>query len=161
VSFGLVMFAGVSLAFPLIFGAFAALGTYDLLQRRHTVSRNYPIMANFRYLLESVGPEIRQYFIQSDTEERPFSREQRTIVYQRAKNVLDKRPFGSQLGMYEEGFEWMNHSLAPARLSGSDFRILIGKNCEKPYSASVFNISAMSFGSLSANAILSLNTGAR
>jgi glutamate synthase domain-containing protein 2 len=146
---------------PVIFAALTALGTWDLLQRSHTVSRNYPIMANFRYLFESVGPEIRQYFIQSDTEERPFSREQRTIVYQRAKQVLDKRPFGSQLSMYEEGFEWMNHSLTPTRLDNSDFRIVIGKNCEKPYSASVFNISAMSFGSLSANAILSLNAGAR
>ena len=147
--------------FPVIFGLFAALGTYDLLQRRHTVSRIYPITANFRYMLESIGPEIRQYFIQSDTEELPFSREQRSIVYQRAKNVLDKRPFGSLLHMYEEGFEWMNHSLAPTRLADSDFRVVIGKRCEKPYSASVFNISAMSFGSLSANAILSLNAGAR
>ncbi|MBW4936063.1 FMN-binding glutamate synthase family protein [Marinobacter sp. F4206] len=147
--------------FAFIFGVLAALGTYDLLQRKHTVSRNYPILANFRYLLEAIGPEIRQYFIQSDTEERPFSREQRTIVYQRAKNVLDKRPFGSQLGMYDEGFEWMNHSLKPTRISDSNFRILIGKHCAKPYSASVFNISAMSFGSLSANAILSLNTGAK
>lgn len=161
VSLGLALVLEEGYVFPVIFGAFAALGTYDLMQRKHTVSRNYPVMANFRYLLESVGPEIRQYFIQSDTEERPFSREQRTIVYQRAKNVLDKRPFGSQLGMYDEGFEWMNHSLAPTRLSSSDFRILIGKNCDKPYNASVFNISAMSFGSLSANAILSLNTGAR
>ncbi len=147
--------------FPVIFGVLTALGTWDLLQRKHTVSRNYPIMANFRYLFESIGPEIRQYFIQSDTEERPFSREQRTIIYQRAKNVLDKRPFGSQLGMYDEGFEWMNHSLTPTRLDSSNFRILIGTNCEKPYSASDFNISAMSFGSLSANAILSLNTGAK
>ena len=146
---------------PVIFAALTALGTWDLLQRSHTVSRNYPIMANFRYLFESVGPEIRQYFIQSDTEERPFSREQRTIAYQRAKQVLDKRPFGSQLSMYEEGFEWMNHSLTPTRLDNSDFRIVIGRNCAKPYSASVFNISAMSFGSLSANAILSLNAGAR
>lgn len=150
---------GYSLA--VLFGLFTALGVYDLKQRRHTVSRIYPIAAHFRYLLESIGPEIRQYFIQSDTEERPFSREQRSIVYQRAKNVLDKRPFGSQLGMYEEGFEWMNHSLAPTHLADSDFRILIGRHCDKPYNASVFNISAMSFGSLSANAILSLNTGAK
>ncbi|MCG2580057.1 MAG: FMN-binding glutamate synthase family protein [Marinobacter sp.] len=146
---------------PLIFGALTAVGTWDMVQRRHTVSRNYPILANFRYVLESIGPEIRQYFIQSDTEERPFSREQRSLVYQRAKSVLDKRPFGSQLGMYEPGYEWINHSLIPTQLNGSDFRILIGKQCDKPYSASVFNISAMSFGSLSANAILSLNTGAR
>lgn len=160
-SLALSVLSGASYLFPAVFGLFAALGTYDLLQRRHTVSRMYPITAHFRYMLESIGPEIRQYFIQSDTEERPFSREQRSIVYQRAKNVLDKRPFGSLLHMYEEGFEWMNHSLAPTRLTDSDFRVVIGKRCEKPYSASVFNISAMSFGSLSANAILSLNTGAR
>lgn len=139
----------------------AATGTWDLLQRKRTVSRNYPILAHFRYFLESIGPEIRQYFIQSDTDERPFSREQRTIVYQRAKNVLDKRPFGSQLGMYDEGFEWINHSLQPSALKDADFRIVIGKQCAKPYNASVFNISAMSFGSLSANAILSLNAGAK
>lgn len=139
----------------------AATGTWDLLQRKRTVSRNYPILAHFRYFLESIGPEIRQYFIQSDTDERPFSREQRTIVYQRAKNVLDKRPFGSQLGMYDEGFEWINHSLQPSALKDTDFRIVIGKQCAKPYNASVFNISAMSFGSLSANAILSLNAGAK
>lgn len=161
ISLPITLWAGSGYIIPAIFAALAALGTRDLLQRSHTVSRNYPIMANFRYLFESVGPEIRQYFIQSDTEERPFSREQRTIVYQRAKNVLDKRPFGSQLGMYDEGFEWMNHSLTPTKLTNSNFRILIGKNCDKPYSASVFNISAMSFGSLSANAILSLNTGAK
>jgi len=151
----------LSYLFPLVFGALAALGTHDVLQRKHTVSRNYPILANIRYLLESIGPEIRQYFIESDTDERPFSREQRTIVYQRAKGTLDKRPFGSQLGMYEEGYEWMNHSLTPSHIPDADFRIVVGRQCAKPYSASVFNISAMSFGALSANAILSLNTGAR
>ena len=161
ISLPITLWAGAGYVIPLIFAALSALGTYDLLQRRHTISRNYPIMANFRYLFESVGPEIRQYFIQSDTEERPFSREQRAIVYQRAKNVLDKKPFGSQLQMYEEGFEWMSHSMTPSKIDNSDFRIVIGKNCEKPYNASVFNISAMSFGSLSANAILALNTGAR
>ncbi|MCR8915189.1 FMN-binding glutamate synthase family protein [Marinobacter panjinensis] len=152
---------GWAIALPLLFGGLTALGTWDLFQRKHTVSRNYPILAHFRYFLESIGPEIRQYFIQSDTEERPFSREQRTIVYQRAKNILDKRPFGSQLSMYDEKFEWINHSLMPVALTDSDFRIVIGKHCAKPYNASVFNISAMSFGSLSANAILSLNTGAK
>jgi len=161
VSLPVTLWLGYGYIVPVIFAVLTALGTYDLVQTRHTVSRNYPIMANFRYLFESIGPEIRQYFIQSDTEERPFSREQRTIVYQRAKNVLDKRPFGSQLSMYEEGFEWMNHSMSPTRITDSDFRIVIGKNRAKPYSASVFNISAMSFGSLSANAILSLNTGAK
>ncbi len=146
---------------PVVFGSLTVLGTWDMLQKKRTVSRNYPIMAHFRYFFESIGPEIRQYFIQSDTEERPFSRDQRTIVYQRAKDVLDKRPFGSQLGMYDEGFEWINHSMRPTDISDSDFRIEIGKQSEKPYQASVFNISAMSFGSLSANAILSLNKGAK
>lgn len=156
-----IIWGGWFYVFPVLFGGLAATGTWDLLQRKRTVSRNYPILAHFRYFLESIGPEIRQYFIQSDTDERPFSREQRTIVYQRAKNVLDKRPFGSQLGMYDEGFEWINHSLQPSALKDADFRIVIGKQCAKPYDASVFNISAMSFGSLSANAILSLNTGAK
>ena len=141
--------------------ALVMLGVWDIVQRRHTVSRNYPILAHFRYFLESIGPEIRQYFIQSDTDERPFSREQRTVVYQRAKNVLDKRPFGSQMDMAGEGFEWMDHSIRPLDIQDSDFRITIGAGREKPYSASVFNISAMSFGSLSANAILSLNKGAK
>ncbi|RBW50115.1 FMN-binding glutamate synthase family protein [Marinobacter sp. F3R11] len=161
VSLVLSLHFGAGYLFPCIFGALTALGTYDVLQKKHTVSRNYPVMVHFRYLFESVGPEIRQYFIQSDTEERPFSREQRTIIYQRAKNILDKRPFGSQLGMYEEGFEWINHSLKPSTITDSNFRVEIGSRCAKPYSASVFNISAMSFGSLSANAILSLNTGAK
>ncbi|MFW5823362.1 MAG: FMN-binding glutamate synthase family protein [Marinobacter sp.] len=145
----------------LVFLALVLVGVWDMVQRRRTVSRIYPILAHFRYFLESIGPEIRQYFIQSDTEERPFSREQRSLVYQRAKDVLDKRPFGSQLEMSSEGFEWMDHSIQPLSIRNSDFRITIGARCARPYSASVFNISAMSFGSLSANAILSLNRGAR
>lgn len=139
----------------------AALGTRDLLQRRHTVSRNYPIIAHFRYFLESIGPEIRQYFIESDTEAMPFSREQRNIVYRRAKNVLDKKPFGSLLPMYDPGYEWLNHSLRPVRLDSYDFRHVVGANCKHPYSVSVLNISAMSFGSLSANALRALNAGAK
>lgn len=145
----------------LVFSGLTALGAKDMMQRQRTVSRNYPILAHFRYFLESIGPEIRQYFIQSDTEERPFSRDQRALVYQRAKDVLDARPFGSQLEMSGEGFEWMDHSLAPIEIDNPDFRITIGSRCAKPYSASVFNISAMSFGALSANAILALNKGAQ
>lgn len=143
------------------FGALVALGSYDLLQRRRTVSRNYPILAHFRYGLESIGPEIRQYFIQSDTDKHPFSREQRALVYQRAKNTLDKKPFGSLQDMYAEGYEWINPSMMPASIGSHDFRVTIGENRAKPYSASVFNISAMSFGSLSANAINALNGGAK
>ena len=144
-----------------IFAALTAVGLWDLLQKRHAVRRNYPITAHFRYMFESIGPEIRQYFVETDTEERPFSRQQRAIVYQRAKNVLDKRPFGTQGNVYENGYEWINHSLAPTKLDSHDFRVTVGASTARPYAASVFNISAMSFGSLSANAIRALNEGAR
>ncbi len=143
-----------------VFAALAALGTRDLLQRRHTVSRNYPILAHLRYFLESIGPEIRQYFIQSDTEERPFSREQRSVVYQRAKQVADKKPFGSQLDMYAPGYEWISPSLAPAPVPNADFRLHIGGERGHAYNASVLNVSALSFGALSGNAIRALNAGA-
>ncbi|MFG6176024.1 FMN-binding glutamate synthase family protein [Halomonas sp. THAF12] len=139
----------------------AAMGTHDLIQRRHTVSRNYPVTAHLRYLLESFGPEIRQYFIQRDTEEVPFSREQRSLVYRRAKGTIDKQPFGSLRDMQAPGYEWMNHSLAPAAISDNDFRVTVGAGRARPYAASVLNVSAMSFGALSPNAISALNDGAR
>ena len=142
-------------------GALALLGTWDLLQVRSTLRRNYPVLAHFRYALESIGPEIRQYFIQEDTGEVPFSRLQRALVYQRAKGVMDVVPFGSQRSAYAVDYEWINHSLAPTDIASHDFRIVIGPDCAQPYSASVFNISAMSFGSLSASAIRALNEGAR
>lgn len=142
-------------------GSLALLGTWDLLQRRSTLRRNYPMLAHFRYGLESVGPEIRQYFIEGDTAEVPFSRQQRSLVYQRAKGVMDVVPFGSQQDVYSVDYEWINHSMAPASIDSHDFRIVIGAGSEQPYSASVFNISAMSFGSLSANAIRALNGGAQ
>ena len=144
-----------------LFGALAIVGTVDLLQKRSTLRRIYPILAHFRYGLESVGPEMRQYFIEGDTAEVPFSRQQRALVYQRAKDVSDVLPFGSQKGVYSVDYEWINHSLAPTHAASHDFRIVIGAETAHPYSASVFNISAMSFGSLSANAIRALNEGAR
>jgi glutamate synthase domain-containing protein 2 len=145
----------------LAFGALTLVGVADLVQKRKSVLRNYPVIAHLRYFLESIGPEIRQYFIESDNDERPFSRQQRSLVYQRAKNTLDKRPFGTQLDLYADKYEWINHSLAPTDLKSHDFRITIGPGRAQPYSASVFNISAMSFGSLSANAVRALNEGAR
>jgi glutamate synthase domain-containing protein 2 len=145
----------------LVFGALTIVGIADLLQDQQTLRRNYPVIAHLRYFLESIGPEIRQYFIEADTDERPFSRQQRAIVYQRAKNALDKRPFGTQLDVYADKYEWINHSLAPTEVASHDFRILIGEGRAQPYSASVFNISAMSFGALSANAVRALNVGAR
>jgi len=144
-----------------VFGLLSALGTWDLLQKRSTLRRNYPILAHFRYGLESIGPEIRQYFIESDLQESPFSREQRALVYQRAKSELDVVPFGTERDVYSVDYEWINHSMAPAHVASHDFRVRIGENSAQPYDASVFNISAMSFGSLSANAIRALNAGAR
>jgi glutamate synthase domain-containing protein 2 len=140
---------------------FALLGTWDLLQKKSTLRRNYPLLAHFRYGLEAIGPEMRQYFIEADTAETPFSRQERALAYQRAKSVLDTRPFGSLQNIYGTDYEWINHSLQPSEYMSHDFRVLVGEGRAQPYSASVFNISAMSFGSLSANAIRALNKGAR
>ncbi len=140
----------------------AALGLRDIAQSRHAIIRNYPILGHLRYFLEFVRPEIRQYFIEDDTDARPFSRNQRSIVYQRAKQESDKRPFGTQIDLYAAGAEWINHSIVPAPQGGADFRTAIGgPDCSAPYRASIFNISAMSFGALSANAIRALNKGAK
>ena len=145
-----------------ITGSFAALGTLDFFQKKQAIRRNYPIMAHIRFFLEFVRPEIRQYFLESDTEKIPFSRAQRSLVYQRAKNVIDKRPYGTQLNVYETDYEWVNHSLNPTHIKSSDFRVTIGaEDCKQPYSASLFNISAMSFGALGANAVRALNKGAK
>ncbi len=139
-----------------------AVGIHDLTQERHSILRNYPLMGHFRYLFESVRPELRQYLFESDVDSTPFSRLQRAMVYQRAKEQLDSRPFGTQHDTYASGYEWINHSMQPRPVGGHDFRIIVGgEQCRRPYSASVFNISAMSFGSLSANAIRSLNKGAQ
>ncbi len=154
---------GHLLAIPLvIFGGLTILGLGDLIQKRHSVLRNYPILAHLRFLIEEIRPEIRQYLFESETDGAPFSRDRRALVYQRAKMQLDKRPFGTQLAVYSDGFEWMLHSLNPRPQAKAAFRIEIGgPECQKPYSASVLNISAMSFGALSANAIRALNGGAR
>ena len=140
----------------------AGLGWRDSRQRRHAVLRNYPVIGHLRYLLEYIRPEIRQYFLEDDNEAAPFSRQQRSLVYQRAKGDHDKRPFGTKLDVHAAGYEWINHSIAPTTIATHDFRVSIGGSaCSQPYEASVFNISAMSFGALSANAILALNGGAR
>jgi glutamate synthase domain-containing protein 2 len=157
-----------------VFGAMVVVGVFDMMQTKRSVLRNYPVIGHLRYMLEFVRPEIRQYFLESDTEAAPFSRSQRSLVYQRAKGESDKRPFGTQAAVYAEGYEWINHSLAPTKLPSHDFRVWIGGQpdtaashdtefgvCTQPYHASVFNISAMSFGALSANAILALNRGAQ
>ncbi|HTC02260.1 MAG TPA: FMN-binding glutamate synthase family protein, partial [Xanthobacteraceae bacterium] len=145
-----------------IFGALTLLGIRDLTQKSHAVLRNYPISAHLRFLLEEIRPEMRQYFFESEKDGMPFSRDTRAVIYQRAKMVLDKRPFGTQEDVYREGYEWIHHSVAPKAHAGGKFRITVGgPECAKPYSASVFNISAMSFGALSPNAVRALNAGAR
>lgn len=154
-----LVYLGAPLA---VFGAFAALGLRDITQTQHAILRNYPIAAHLRFLLENIRPELRQYFFEGDKDGTPFPRDQRAIVYQRAKKELDKRPFGTQLDVYDSHHEWLEHSIAPKPLAREPFRVLIGgPQCTQPYSASIFNISAMSYGSLSANAIRSLNQGAK
>ena len=145
-----------------IFGALTLLGLRDMSQDRHAVLRNYPVLGHIRFLFEKIRPEIRQYLIESDKDEQPFSREQRALVYQRAKGAEDKRPFGTQERVYEAGYSWLTHSVQPTHFENNDFRVTIGgPQCKHPYNASLYNISAMSFGSLSANAILALNKGAK
>ncbi|HUD85493.1 MAG TPA: FMN-binding glutamate synthase family protein [Xanthobacteraceae bacterium] len=146
----------------ILFGGLAVIGTVDLIQTRHAVLRNYPLTAHIRFILEEIRPEIRQYFLESEKDGTPFSRDKRALVYQRAKQALDKRPFGTQNDVYASGFEWLDHSMAPRPVVKEPFRIVIGgPDCAKPYSASIFNVSAMSFGALSSNAIRALNGGAK
>ena len=168
--FALIVF-GVGGTLSVLFLGLVSLGIYDLVQTKRSILRNYPIIGHLRFLMEYIRPEIRQYFVESDTDANPFSRSQRSLVYQRAKGDPDKRPFGTQLDVHAQGYEWINHSVAPSKIASHDFRVWIGGEpgrpqggasaCTQPYSASIFNISAMSFGALSANAILALNQGAK
>ncbi|MEF3046494.1 FMN-binding glutamate synthase family protein [Pseudotabrizicola sp. L79] len=145
-----------------VFGGLVLVGLRDMSQTKHAVLRNYPVLGHVRYFFEMIRPEIRQYLIESDDEEVPFSREARAIVYQRAKNVEDKRPFGTKMKVYSGGYQWLTHSIQPKKIADTNFRITIGgPECKQPYEASIYNISAMSFGALSANAISALNRGAK
>ncbi|MGB4827374.1 MAG: FMN-binding glutamate synthase family protein [Paracoccaceae bacterium] len=138
------------------------IGAQDLRQTRHAVLRNYPVAAHLRFFLESIRPEMRQYFFEGDKDGAPFPRDKRSIVYQRAKKELDKRPFGTQFDVYQEQYEWLHHSITPkAPLPHEKLRVTVGEGSAKPYSASLLNISAMSYGALSANAIRALNRGAK
>ena len=138
------------------------IGLRDLFQNSHAIKKNYPIIGNLRYLLEEIRPEINQYFVESNTDGKPFSREQRSLVYQRAKKQVDTIPFGTQQNFYEEGYEFVKHSMYPTKLDPTQMRVNIGSNlCKQVYSASILNISAMSYGALSKNAIQSLNGGAK
>ncbi len=137
------------------------LGVADVFQKRRTLLRNYPVIGHLRYLFEAIRPEIQQYFVEQNLEGRPMNREERSVVYARSKNQLSTQPFGTHKDVYEVGYEWMNHSICPRPKVADLPRVTIGgPQCTQPYSASVLNISAMSFGSLSRAAITSLNAGA-
>ena len=145
-------------------GPVILLGIYDMLQTSHTIMRNYPLVGRGRYWMEILRPKMYQYFIESDLNGRPFNRIQRSVVYQRSKGALDTTPFGTQLDVYAPGYEWMSHSIMPVSPADMNHapRVLIGgPDCKTPYSSSLLNISAMSFGALSANAVLALGTGAK
>ncbi|KGK00553.1 FMN-binding glutamate synthase family protein [Thalassotalea sp. ND16A] len=150
-----------SIVFLLITLGYSAIGFHDIYFSKHTLNRLYPVVAYIRYFLESYRVEIQQYFIANDTEERPFNREQRSLVYQRAKNVRDTIAFGSQRNLLERNYLSLWHSLHPREVNEEAKRVRFGgPDCSQPYDASYLNISAMSFGSLSANAIEALNLGA-
>lgn len=143
-------------------GPIILLGLYDFIQSKHTILRIYPVIGHFRYLFESVRPEIQQYFVESNLNGCPINREFRDLVYQRAKNARDTRPFGTQFDVYRAGYEWMDHSLQPVHVEDIHPRVIFGgPDCAKPYEASPLNISAMSYGALSKHAIMALNKGAK
>ncbi len=138
------------------------LGVSDMLQTKQSIKRLYPILGRFRYLLESFRPEIQQYFVENETDGSPISREFRSLIYQRAKGARDTRPFGTIFDVNRAGYEWVNHSLQPKHFTDFAPRVKFGgEHCTKPYMASPLNISAMSYGALSKNAIMSLNKGAK
>ena len=150
--------------FFIIVGPLILIGLSDVLQTKQAIRRNFPVIGHGRYMLEKIRPEIMQYFVETDTEGRPINRIYRSMIYQRAKGVNDTSPFGTQMNAYDTGYEWMEHSMYPKAFEdlNHDPRVKVGgPNCQQPYEASLLNISAMSFGSLSKNAILALNGGAK
>lgn len=145
----------------IVIGPIVALGCVDMLQGKRAIRRNFPVIGHARYLFETIRPEIQQYFVESELDGRPFNREERSLIYQRSKGARDTLPFGTQRDVYEVGYEWINHSMMPVEPPHEPPRVLIGGGrCAKPYSASLLNVSAMSYGALSAKAIESLNRGA-
>ncbi len=145
-----------------VFGPLIALGLWDMCQDQKAICRNFPVIGHLRYFMELIRPEIYQYFIESNSSGRPFSREERSVIYQRAKNVRDTIPFGTQKDLYQTGYEWVNHSLLPKQVKPEGMRVLVGgTDCNHPYSASLLNIGAMSYGSLSKNAVLAFSKGAK
>lgn len=152
------LFSFVILA-PLIY-----MGVVDMTQNRQAIRKNFPLLGRLRYVFEDMRPKIQQYFVESDTDGTPLNRNERSVIYQRAKKQIDTIPFGTQLNVYAEGYEWMTHSVNALDHNKLDHnpRVRVGnKDCKQPYDASILNVSAMSFGSLSPNAIEALNSGAK
>lgn len=147
-----------------IVGPLIYLGMVDVFQKKQSIKRNFPLFGRLRYVLEDMRPKVQQYFIESDTDGSPINRNDRSVIYQRAKKQVDTTPFGTQLNVYAEGYEWMSHSIVPLDFHKIDHhpRVLVGnKDCKQPYSASILNVSAMSYGSLSGRAVEALNAGAK
>lgn len=143
------------------FGPLILIGLKDMMSKKHTIKANFPLIGNFRYMLEGISPEIQQYFVERRTDGTPINKNKRAIIYQRSKNLGATHPFGTEMDVYEEGYEFVAHSLYPKKIK-EEPRVMIGEGqCAKPYSASLYNISAMSFGSLSKNAVMALNKGAQ
>jgi glutamate synthase domain-containing protein 2 len=139
-----------------------SIGFYDIFQKKHTILRNFPVVGHMRYLLEMISPELHQYFVESGTDGKPIDRNHRSYIYERAKEEQQTHPFGTELDLNLDDYKWMQHSIYPAKKMETPPRVMIGgKDCQQPYSASLFNISAMSFGALSKNAVEALNLGAK
>jgi glutamate synthase domain-containing protein 2 len=153
-----------SLWFLTITLPFILVGFYDISQKKHTLMRNFPLMGRMRWTAEWLRPKVYQYFVESDIDGAPYNRLSRSVIYQRAKKVNDTTPFGTQLNVYDTGYEWLNHSITPVPLNKVDHhpKVLVGgPDCKQPYQASILNVSAMSYGALSQNAIMALNGGAK
>jgi len=147
-----------------VVGPFIFMGYYDMIQTKQSIKRNFPLFGRLRYVFEDLRPKIQQYFVESDTDGLPINRNDRSVIYQRAKKQIDTTPFGTQMDVYAEGYEWMSHSIVPLDFHAIDHhpRVLVGnRDCTQPYNASILNVSAMSFGSLSSHAIEALNAGAK
>src|SRR6187402_854922 len=148
----------------LLIGPLIAMGFIDMAQKKQSIRRNFPLLGRLRYVFEDMRPKIQQYFVESDTDGMPINRNDRSVIYQRAKKQVDTTPFGTQYDVYAEGYEWMSHSIVPIDFHKMNHhpRCIVGnKDCKQPYSASLLNVSAMSFGSLSSNAVEALNAGAK
>lgn len=164
---GLLIFLGLNVSanwfyWFILFGPLFAVGYYDIFQNTHAILKNFPIIGHLRYMFESISPEIQQYFVERRTDGAPIDKNERSIIYQRSKNVGDSHPFGTENNISEPGYEFIVQSLYPAKVPHDPPRVEIGgKDCKQPYSTALYNVSAMSFGSLSKNAVMALNKGAK